>query len=516
MENLKIVEVIIILIVGITQFVFFIKTANQIFQLKSIFPQNSEFISVESAYISKEELNNNANELITSFYLGEKKEKLNSSDNEFNLLRPKEKKNDEIFDSIVFSINKYIIKDKSKVVDYNTMKDIVERNCDALDEEINIQLPIPIYLGLAGTMAGIIIGLFNFNIAELFTNKANSIEISVLLGGVKIAMIASLLGLVFTIINSGILYKGAKTNIEKKKNEFYTFIQTELLPSLSQSISSTIVELNQGMKKFTSEFRDNIFRLENAVNSNFAAVKIQNEVMKRIIELKPQRLTQMNVDLFQRLETNIVEFDKFNSYVQSINNTLNASLLLNNKLDSILDRTNNLESITLRFLQNVEDANKLQIFLSSHISEITDREDFINKAIARIDDSIQKSMSSLEEHIKIRSSALEKAMTVEEDHLNEIFRFQQDNLNKIFSEGDHFRKLNTLTSIDERIKSFKTNEIHAILGKTHTELTELNKKLSKGNVVKPITGINGGSIIAVGKKSFFQKIKRPFVKLFRK
>lgn len=39
------------------------------------------------------------------------------------------------------------------------MKDVVERYCDAEEEEINIQQPIPLYLGLMGTMVGIIVGI---------------------------------------------------------------------------------------------------------------------------------------------------------------------------------------------------------------------------------------------------------------------------------------------------------------------------------------------------------------------
>ena len=37
------------------------------------------------------------------------------------------------------------------------MKDVVERYCDADEEEITTQQPIPLYLGLMGTMVGIII-----------------------------------------------------------------------------------------------------------------------------------------------------------------------------------------------------------------------------------------------------------------------------------------------------------------------------------------------------------------------
>ena len=38
------------------------------------------------------------------------------------------------------------------------MKDIIDRNCDSVEEEIQALIPIPIYLGLVGTMLGILVG----------------------------------------------------------------------------------------------------------------------------------------------------------------------------------------------------------------------------------------------------------------------------------------------------------------------------------------------------------------------
>ena len=56
-------------------------------------------------------------------------------------------------------MNNYLDNNKSAVSDFHLMKDIVDRNCDAKEEEIQTQIPVPLYLGLIGTMSGILIGV---------------------------------------------------------------------------------------------------------------------------------------------------------------------------------------------------------------------------------------------------------------------------------------------------------------------------------------------------------------------
>ena len=58
---------------------------------------------------------------------------------------------------IVQAINSYLLKNKGATGDFLLIKDIVERYCDTKHEEIETQLPMPLYMGLMGTMLGIII-----------------------------------------------------------------------------------------------------------------------------------------------------------------------------------------------------------------------------------------------------------------------------------------------------------------------------------------------------------------------
>ena len=64
-----------------------------------------------------------------------------------------------VLDEILRSINNYLANNKGNVSDFHLMKDIVDRNCDSVEEEINTQIPVPLYLGLIGTMTGILVGI---------------------------------------------------------------------------------------------------------------------------------------------------------------------------------------------------------------------------------------------------------------------------------------------------------------------------------------------------------------------
>src|SRR5690554_6047630 len=100
------------------------------------------------------------------------------------------------YEEILSPINNYLIKNKGAVGDFNLIKDIVDRSLDVEEEEISGNLPLPLYLGLFGTMLGIIISLVNISLQT--SGNEDSELIKILLSGVKISMIASAIGIVYT------------------------------------------------------------------------------------------------------------------------------------------------------------------------------------------------------------------------------------------------------------------------------------------------------------------------------
>ena len=120
-----------------------------------------------------------------------------------------------IFESIKNSINKYLGNNSGSVIDFGLLKDAIDRHCDSVENDIATQTPIPLYWGLAGTMAGVILGLWDLldsnAILTLMGSGAGQIDantqdaakgIDALLSGVAWAMGASICGIILTTINS--------------------------------------------------------------------------------------------------------------------------------------------------------------------------------------------------------------------------------------------------------------------------------------------------------------------------
>ena len=55
--------------------------------------------------------------------------------------------NNDIGKEIESSVNNYLIRNKGLASDFSIIKDIVERNCTMLEDEIDTQTPFPLYIG---------------------------------------------------------------------------------------------------------------------------------------------------------------------------------------------------------------------------------------------------------------------------------------------------------------------------------------------------------------------------------
>lgn len=138
-------------------------------------------------------------------------------------------------------------------------------------------------------MLGIVIGLFSMpDLGLVLDTKAKDVMlndgISLLIGGVTFATIVSFSGLLLTIINSGWAFKGSRSLMETKKNDFYTFIQIELLPIINQGLASTLESLQRNLLKFNEEFTVNLGQLSGIFDSNTKTITAQKELLDAIIK----------------------------------------------------------------------------------------------------------------------------------------------------------------------------------------------------------------------------------------
>jgi len=334
---------------------------------------------------------------------------------------------------ILHSVNTYLLKNKGAVSDFNLIKDIVDRNTDAVDEEINNLLPIPLYLGLVGTMVGIVIGLF---LMPSISDENFDKSIDTLIGGVKIAMVASFVGLLLTIILSGWKYKGAKAQAESLKNDFFTWIQTNLLPVLSQNISSSIYSLQANLLKFNDTFSVNINIFNTLMGKTLNSFDSQVELMNELKQVDVVQLAALNVNVLKELRTSSKEFEKFNSYLGQLNIFVDNAQKLNYNISSQLERTQSIENIAQTIGSNIEVNKNMIGILQSELNEMNLRKQYVKNAVIDVDDSIKKMLDGLKTHIEAQIHAIKEITIKEEDLLEKILKDDRGNLDELKKLGD--------------------------------------------------------------------------------
>jgi hypothetical protein len=385
--------------------------------------------------------------------------------------------------SIIETINTYLIRNRGGVSDFNLMRDIVERNTESLDEEINSQIPIPLYLGLMGTMLGIIIGLFfiptidsivgtsfavedrvtipstgqqgvitqlngeneavlQLNDGSLVVKKKDDLSkpsgVDILLGGVKIAMISSFIGLLLTVLLSGWFYKRARIRAEANKNVFYTFLQTELLPVISSDTATVMRTLERSLNNFNIDFGVNANKFHESFG-NFSEVVIEmgsissdfKNLMGEIRKMNLLKLSKVNAELLNRISVSAQGFDKFNRYLEQIDAFIDQATRLNETLLEQLYRTGSIEDIASTIKTNVEQNQKIIEYLDTGLMEIETRKQVFHDSVIDIDESLRKSLEALEQHTQESINAIKNITIKEEDLLEGLLQKDRGNLDQL-------------------------------------------------------------------------------------
>ncbi|MCS2675007.1 hypothetical protein NXV90_00520 [Bacteroides ovatus] len=363
-------------------------------------------------------------------------------------------KNSSEFRKILDSINNYLQKNKGAVSDFMLIKDIVERNCDSKEEEITIQTPIPLYIGLMGTMLGIIIGIGRIAIMgggfSAFIDNPQQ-AIGELMGGVAIAMLASLTGILLTTISSW-KSKTSKNKLEADKNGFYSWIQAGLLPVLSGNMANTLQLLQQNLTSFNLSFSFNIGRMENALKEMSGSFADQLKILELLKNLDIKRMTTANVSILQQFEKSTANFQQLATYLSQTSDYLQAVRQLNNKVGEYMEQTSALTNLSTYFQ---EENNYFQM-----------RRSEINKAVVQVDDTLKKSFLALQDNaeeginnlahflVEQQSKFSDNLKYVEEKHQQwlaeqrEIMFQHIDGQDKLFKE-----KINDLDVVIDEIKN---------------------------------------------------------------
>lgn len=348
-----------------------------------------------------------------------------------------------LLSKVVGTINNYLKKNKGGAADFHLVKDIVERHTDSIDEEINHKLPVPIYLGLMGTVLGIIVGLFSLKFqfdpatnslnGELFVNS-----VSGLIKGVKLAMICSFVGLLLTTLLSSWRYMGAKSKLEAQKNAFYDFIQTRLLPQMTKDAASTILALQSNLEKFNTSFEENIKGFGGIMDDIHTAFDSQVALQKELKKMDLTQVANLNTNVLVQLRNSMTEFEKFTQYLGQMNTFVRSTAKLTDSINDQLQRTEAVETIANAMQDNIQKNQFVMEKLRAFLERVNEHEAVVTAA-GEIDSAMAQAIEELKTHAQEQINSIRTYTTEATEDLHDL----------VTSERGHLRSLDKLGKLDE-------------------------------------------------------------------
>ncbi len=387
----------------------------------------------------------------------------------------------EIFNNIVSSINEYIENKTGSEVDFSLIKDAVDRHCDAIDDDIAAQNPIPLYCGLAGTMAGVIIGLINMDLSNLAESGINA-----LLNGVALAMVASICGLILTTANI-LCFKKYKLDHESGKNTFLVWMQSELLPEFPADTSEALNNLIKNLRNFNKTFAQNTSEFQSVLTTVDETAGVISKLHEDVIQN-----SNANIQVLRELQGCTKKLELFNRYLDSIQGYTAAIHRFEEQFQKEADRIHVLEEVR----NSLED---LRDYFNRHKGEIaqtvTDADDAIQTALATIKESTRKNINGLNVQFSEQGEEFKKVLEGEIKTFEQFakdFRDEFERLSKSFQESlsEYYANLTKrLPDIGKQIEVLSSFPDR--LEKLVVRIEESNKKLAD-NISKANRGGGGG------------------------
>lgn len=318
------------------------------------------------------------------------------------------------FSEVIKSTNAYLCKNKNSSADFGILKDTCERHLEKADNEIGNLINVPLYIGLAGTFIGIIAGLSGIDFSKSIGDNSQIInpqEIGQLINGITAAMFASLLGLVFTVVSTAILYKPAAFKNDTEKNDYYDFLQRELLPYLNIGVSKSLGNFKDVLNHFIIKFGENMNDYKDSGELLNENLQRQQLVLEEINKLSITKTATQIAQTFNDLKDSTEHLEKFREYQGGLNNyvdkTEKVSLEIMSIIDQFKDFNSNLKVISNHTISSIELQKQFKDSLETHFPTLDDHRLVWRKQVDDLNEDIKEVYKELNNYFKNSTSQIQ-------------------------------------------------------------------------------------------------------------
>lgn len=431
-NNQLLIEVLVAIVVILLQLFFFFATSQRILALKDLFPKKS---------------------LDDSFL-----ELIDSPNGTLQVIRIDKNLFSNHFAEIIDSTNKYLKKNHG-ATDFAIIKSIAERSIDSRENAVTSNISLPLYIGLMGTFTGIILGLLQIAFGGGVTDE----NINSFVGGVVIAMTASFFGLLLTVVNNSKNFKQAKTICDERKNNFFNFLQIELLPYLGNSLFDALDKLKYNINDFNTKFENNIQLFDSKFSDNISSLRssvqslsdniglvVDNTNTQKdfLVELKKigyTRMAEANIKVFQLLKETGPTFISFIEKQKELAQSVEHASQFVHTIESILNRVKTFEES----LNNLGEMINTRQYLGNDILKRIDANlnhlDKNFELLKRFEDS---TANDIENYFRNKYSEIQR--------LTDNIKREVETALEINIENNPLQKLHLLTTIDQQLHEIKS------------------------------------------------------------
>lgn len=338
-----IIAVLVVIIVISLQIYSFVMTRKKIIELRHLFDEVDNLYLKETC-ISPNELRSKSSLQHFLENIPNRQISINNSDdgqldstNLSLLALSGGKQLNDRFGMIIFRTNEYLCKNTGTSADLGILEAICDNQKNNLEEDVHNSLNVPLYLGLAGTFIGIITGLVGVDFQAMFGSSITNLSgLQHLLYGVVVAMLASLLGLSFTIYNSAVSYKSAVARSNEGKDEYMDFLRRELMPLLSNSMASSLSSLRSVLSHFVDKFGRNLDAYADSADLLNDNLEKQHLVLQEINNLSLTNTATKIAETFAQLKDSAESFEIFKEYQDHLNATIANMASAANQIQTLI------------------------------------------------------------------------------------------------------------------------------------------------------------------------------------
>lgn len=354
MFTLTLTVAVVLCVIG-AQIFFFTQTKGNIQKLKSFFPDVS-VLKLKDVLLPSNVLRD-AGRLET--FLGVIDADIQSDvddDDEdvqlVSLISKAQNYDNPEFKRVIFKTNSYLCKNHGTAADYELLKNICEHDIEVLDDQIHNTLNAPLYLGLAGTFIGMIVGLWGVNLNDFMTGSVQTSGLQHLLWGVVAAMVASLCGLGMTVYNTVYSYKESVKDNDIAKEKYFDFLRTELMPVLSNSMASSLSSLKSVLGHFVDRFGKNLDSYAESAQLLNDNLEKQHQVLEDINKLSLTKTATKIAETFVNLKDSADKLEIFKRYQDQLNGTIDQVERASGHIGEVIQKFDDFNANLSIVLQN--------------------------------------------------------------------------------------------------------------------------------------------------------------------